>query len=37
MTKEKSEQILVWLALSALLGALARLFEALTEFFRLFI
>jgi hypothetical protein len=37
MKKAKSEQILVWLALAALLGTSAWLLQALTEFIRLFV
>jgi len=33
--KGKSRQIAIWLALATLLGAAARLFEALTDFLRL--
>jgi hypothetical protein len=37
MKKEKSVQIIFWLALSSLLGAATRLLQALTEFIRLFV
>jgi hypothetical protein len=37
MKKEKSEQILLWLALSSLFGTVAWFLQALTELIRLFV
>jgi hypothetical protein len=37
MDSKKSEQILIWLALSLLFGTVAWFLEALTDFIRLFV